>query len=346
MTKMLQKARRLLVPAALLLPLAAGQAPGQEAAGPPGLKTLPAEHGPAAFSAMMLGVARAGKRIVAVGDHGIVLLSDDGGKSFRQARTVPVRSTLTSVSFADEKRGWAAGHWGVIIATVDGGDTWQLQRSETSLDQPLFSLYFKDKDRGWAVGLWSLVLATQDGGRSWKKVQLPAPPGGGKTDRNLFRVFASAKGTLLIAAEQGTVLRSNDGLSWEYASTGYKGSFWAGTGLPDGTLVVAGLRGTIYRSRDDGKSWTPCETEAKSSITDLLAVGGKVYAVALDGVSLESTDRGATFRATQRQDRAPLTALTAGEDGRLVAFSKQGVVEDFAHPLEDLLAVKGRGSQR
>jgi photosystem II stability/assembly factor-like uncharacterized protein len=68
----------------------------------------------------------------------------------------------------------------------------------------------------------------------------------------------------------------------------------------------------------------------KSSITDFAAAAGKVYAVGLDGVALESGDGGATFRASQREDRLPLTAVTAVDGGRLVAFSKAGVVKDFA----------------
>ena len=43
------------------------------------LKLQPAVATPAATKAMMLATARAGKRIVAVGDHGVVLLSDDDG---------------------------------------------------------------------------------------------------------------------------------------------------------------------------------------------------------------------------------------------------------------------------
>jgi photosystem II stability/assembly factor-like uncharacterized protein len=262
-----------------------------------------------------------------VGDHGIVLLSDDEGKSFRQAKAVPVRSTLTAVSFADEKNGWAVGQWGAIVATTDGGETWQLQRIDTSVDQPLFSVYFKDREHGWAVGLWSLVLTTSDGGKSWNAEKLPPPPDGGKTDRNLQKIFASNNGTLFIAAEQGMVLRSEDsGAHWTYASTGYKGSFWTGTALKDGTVLVGGLRGTICRSTDNGKSWKEAKSELKSSITDFAEVGTKVVAVGLDGVVLESTDNGVSFTGRQRDDRAPFTALHSGS---LVAFSKNGIVKDF-----------------
>src|SRR5438128_3555138 len=46
---------------------------------------------------VFMAVTRAGLRLVMVGEHGIVLLSDDGGRSFRQAKSVPVQSTLTAV---------------------------------------------------------------------------------------------------------------------------------------------------------------------------------------------------------------------------------------------------------
>jgi len=207
----------------------------------PSLTLQAAEIAPDPTGAMMLSATRAGNRIVAVGDHGIVLLSDENGANFRQAKSVPVRSALTGVSFIDDKTGWVVGHWGVVLKTEDGGETWEVQRSDTSVDKPLFSVYFKDKDHGLAVGLWSLMITTSDGGRTWSTVGVPVPPGGNKADLNLFKVFADGHGTLFVAAEQGMILRSDDGGSgWTYLPTGYNGSFWTGIGLQDGALLVGG----------------------------------------------------------------------------------------------------------
>ncbi len=316
----------------LASPAFAGNEPPSSPAakdGAPGaLKLQPAELTSAADRAMILSVARAGKRMVAVGDRGIILLSEDEGATFRQARSVPVRSMLTAVCFVDAKTGWAVGHWGVVLRTDDGGESWKIQRSDTSVDQPLFSVYFRDKDQGWAVGLWSLMIATKDGGKTWTGVRLPAPAGGGRADRNLQKIFANRLGTLFVAAEQGTVLRSYDGEKWSYVTTGYKGSFWTGIALSNGTLLVGGLRGTIYRSVDGGSSWKESKTELKSSITDFGEGGGKVFAVGLDGVFYESADGGASFKATQRDDRLPFTAIAVASNGKPVKFSKQGIAED------------------
>lgn len=285
-----------------------------------------------ASQAPMLGATMAGKRIVAVGDYGVVLLSDDQGKSFRQASAVPVASTLTAVTFVDEQNGWAVGHWGVILRTSDGGEHWQLQRSDTQEDRPLFSVHFFDQQDGVAVGLWSLLLQTRDGGKTWNAVDLPQPPEGGRADRNLFKVFASHKGSLFVAAERGLILRSDDrGQHWQYLATGYRGSFWAGIALKSDTLLVAGLRGTVYRSVDDGRSWQAVESGTRSSLTDIVESGGKILAVGLDGVRIESSDQGASFRWTQRADRLSLTAAAAldSASGAFVSFSKKGVVADI-----------------
>lgn len=295
---------------------------------PAPLKIQPAAKSSAAALAPMLGATRAGKRIVAVGDFGTVLLSDDDGKSFRQAANVPVSSTLTAVAFADEKNGWAVGHWGVILHTADGGEHWTLQRTDTAEDRPLFSVHFFDANEGIAVGLWSLVLKTRDGGKSWAQLDLPAPPEGGRADRNLFKVFASPKGSLFVAAERGLVLRSDDrGQTWQYLNTGYKGSFWSGIALADGSLIVAGLRGTLYRSGDDGRTWNAVPTGSKSSLTDLVAAGNRLIGVGLDGVQIESTDQGASFTWTQRDDRLSMTAAVAAGPEGVVRFSKRGVVQ-------------------
>ena len=287
----------------------------------------PAIRVPHAPQAAMLAAARAGTRLVAVGDHGVILLSDDGGKSHRQARSVPIDATLTSVSFVDEKRGWAAGHWGVVLRTEDGGETWTQQRVDTTQDRPLFAIQFFDANNGVAAGLWSLVLVTTDGGKTWQTVQLAIPEGAKKADLNLLGLFVDDKGRLFAAGEKGMVLRSDDrGRHWTYLATGYKGSFWTGLVTADGAIIAAGLRGSLYRSTDEGRSWTRIDTQSKSSITALARVGNDIVGVGLDGLVVRSLDGGVTFKADVRNDRASLTALTVNTSGQPVLYSRQGVV--------------------
>ncbi|MES2105500.1 MAG: YCF48-related protein [Pseudomonadota bacterium] len=296
----------------------------------PSLKIKPARIAPAAQTAMMLAATSAGSRIVAVGERGVVLLSDDAGKSFHQATSVPISATLTSVYFIDTKNGWAAGHWGAVLKTSDAGETWQLLRSDTKVDQPLFSIYFKDAHTGWAAGLWSLLLSTTDGGVTWQSVSLPVPAGESKADRNLFAIFPDQEEGLAITAERGTIVRSADGgNTWTYTDTGYKGSLWAGTVLHDGTWLVGGLRGTMLRSADHGKTWQSSPTGTKSSVTGIMQEkSGAVIAVGFDGVMLTSRDNGMTFSVTQRPDHASITAAVIARGVKLVTFSESGPIKD------------------
>jgi photosystem II stability/assembly factor-like uncharacterized protein len=275
----------------------------------------------------ILGAARAGKRIVAVGDRGVVLLSDDNGATFRQADAVPTRATLTSVSFADERHGWAVGHWGVILSTENAGETWKLKRADATVDQPFFSVAFTDKLNGLAVGLFALALSTNDGGKTWNTVALPAMSGTRSSDVNLLSTFPDRRGGFFIAGENGLVFhQAKSGEPWAVISTGARGTLWAGLSLDSGQLLVGGLRGTLYRSADDGKSWLAVDSKTKSSITGFVELpGGQIVASTMDGSILVSDDRGVTFTSKRSNTQGAMTALTSNADGAPVIFSAGGV---------------------
>src|SRR6187551_1324135 len=111
---------------ALVAMVAVGIAPGVSLAqlDPNDSANRPAEIEPLASSSLLLDLAVAGTRIVAVGERGHVMLSDDQGATWRQAKSVPTRTMLTAVYFADDEYGWAVGHDETILNTMDGGETW------------------------------------------------------------------------------------------------------------------------------------------------------------------------------------------------------------------------------
>lgn len=71
-------------------------------------------------------VTRAGARLVAGGEHGLIILSDDNGKTWRQAK-VAVSATILSIRFATPQVGWAIGSFGTVLHTADAGESWTLQ---------------------------------------------------------------------------------------------------------------------------------------------------------------------------------------------------------------------------
>jgi photosystem II stability/assembly factor-like uncharacterized protein len=296
----------------VLAPFAAAQSPPPEPA-------LPSTR---AASSQLLDVASAGPRLVAVGHRGHVVLSDDGGKNWRQAREVPVRTTLTAVRFIDDRHGWITGHDAVILRTRDGGDTWHIQHRDPALEAPLFSLWFEDARHGLAVGAYGLALRTRDGGRTWERFSVS-----GEEDLHMNRLFVAANGALLIAAELGAVYRSVDrGASWEALDTGSPGSLWSGLALRDGSLLVFGLRGHLYRSEDSGEHWTAVATANNLSLTAALEVAdGGVIIVGLGGALLQSGDGGRTFKTDSIPGLRNYSAMTHGEAGTLLLFGDNGV---------------------
>jgi len=74
---------------------------------------------PLAVKSLILDLATAGNRIVAVGWRGHILISDDNGSSWEQVKS-PTREMLTGVYFSDNLHGWAVGHGTTILCTEDG----------------------------------------------------------------------------------------------------------------------------------------------------------------------------------------------------------------------------------
>ena len=82
---------------------------------------------PKASTSLLLDIAAAGERLVAVGERGHIVYSDDDGENWTQAQ-VPTSVMLTRVFFLDDSQGWAVGHDGHVLFTRDAGTNWELQR--------------------------------------------------------------------------------------------------------------------------------------------------------------------------------------------------------------------------
>jgi photosystem II stability/assembly factor-like uncharacterized protein len=124
---------------------------------------------PKAAKGLMIDVVHAGSRLVAVGDRGHILYSDDQGSTWTQAK-VPTRQLLTAVFFVDDKHGWAVGHDAQILASVDGGATWAQQYQDLKREAPLLDVWFNDANHGLAVGAYGALIETTDGGKTWEDV--------------------------------------------------------------------------------------------------------------------------------------------------------------------------------
>ena len=324
----------LLVVAALMGGGAAAQVdPNDEA-------NKPAEIEPLAPASLLLDLAVAGPRLVAVGERGHVLLSDDQGATWRQAKAVPTRAMLTAVFFADSDYGWAVGHDETIINTVDGGETWTRTHFSPEAQQPLLDLWFANRVSGIAVGAYGAYFTTNDGGRHWSSAKFAPPSARTPThdgeaapqegdlppDYHLNRIVGVGN-RLYVAAEGGQLYRSDDrGASWRLLPSPYEGSFFGLVPIRGEGLLAFGLRGHLYKSADAGETWAQLDSHTTAMLTDGVAINDlRVIISGLAGVMLVSGDGGETFRLTQQDDRKGLSAVLPGIAGKVIVAGEGGV---------------------
>jgi len=275
---------------------------------------------PLAEKSLIFDIARAGERLVAVGERGHVLLSDDAGAQWRQV-IVPTRSTLTSVFFADAQIGFAVGHDAVILRSKDAGETWQLVYSDAQEESPLLDVFFFSERRGVAVGAYAYFLVTDDSGDSWEPLAI-----NDEDDFHLNAIVPAPDGDLFIAAEAGFIYRSIDAaVSWESLESPYEGSFFGALSDTDGELLVFGLRGNLYRSHNAGEDWENIELGTKAMLTDATRLpDGRVVIVGLEGMVLIETE--ASYKEFQLPDRSGLTAVVAIDGETLVLAGDAGLL--------------------
>lgn len=284
----------------------------------------PARPRPLAEKGVLLDLQRAGRRLVAVGERGHVLLSDDDGRQWRQAAAVPTRSTLTALHASDARTLWAVGHGGLILRSADAGERWSSVFGQADGREVLLSIRVEPDGRGLAVGGYGHALATSDGGASWKRVELLAGEAG---EKHLNRLFVSRAGHWLIAAEGGTVLRSERrDAPWQALQTPYAGSLWSGTALSDGTLVACGMRGNLVRSSDEGRTWVHRQVSGAGSLTAVADAGaGRCLLVGVDGTVIASDAGGEKLHYQALPERVTLTGVVLRADGVPVASTTSGL---------------------
>ena len=119
-----------------------------------------------AATSLLLDIERLpdSERLVAVGDRGHILFSDDSGQNWQQAR-VPSIQMLTAVAFPTQKTGYAVGHDNLILKTEDAGENWKQVYRDIEVEAPLLDVWFHNEQRGMAVGAYGAILKTIDGGK-------------------------------------------------------------------------------------------------------------------------------------------------------------------------------------
>ena len=317
---------------------------------------LPAKPSALASHSPLLDLARAGQRLVTVGQRGHILYSDDAGQSWQQA-AVPVSVDLNAVHFPTPELGWTVGNDGVILHSRDAGRTWSKQLDGRAIgnllvrhygalasaepenaqwallvaegerlttegaDKPFLDVWFENDQLGYVIGVFNLILRTSDGGKTWQPFQdrVDNPQG------FHLNAITSTGDALYIAGEQGLLLKWDTGLGrFTALQSPYQGTYFGVIGKP-GEVIAFGLRGHALRSADGGGSWQQLDSGLQTSITAAALDGSDRYRLFTQGGHmLVEQPSEAQLQLMPQQSQSPVaSAIVAGN--KLVLVGSRGV---------------------
>jgi photosystem II stability/assembly factor-like uncharacterized protein len=193
----------------------------------------------------------------------IIFTITNYSQNFWEKINSPTTKKLNSVVFIDSLNGWAAGDSGLIIHTSDGGENWDIQFTNDSLN--MVNLCFLNDQLGYGSASSSnyepygtFFLKTTDGGINWSSEYLDI----GQLFVNSIYFLDSLNG--FAVGYPGFFHRTTDGgMSWRHVNldTSIFG------GYPPYTLKfynhnygfasggVRDVAGVIWRTTDSGFNW-------------------------------------------------------------------------------------------
>jgi photosystem II stability/assembly factor-like uncharacterized protein len=221
----------------------------------------------------------------------------------------PTTQRLSSIVFTDSLNGWVSSDSGMIIHTSDGGENWDTQFSNDSLN--IVNLFFLNSQRGWASALSNIyepygtyILTTTNGGADWNKELLRV----GEKFVNSFYFLDTSKG-FAVGYPHCFLRTENGGATW--TDVNLDSSIVAGN--PPYTIkffndqygyACGGTRdivGVVWRTTDGGADWTTVVDSLTSEVIYDIHIFDSLQVIAMGGdpeygaSQLETTDGGNTW---------------------------------------------------
>lgn len=283
----------------------------------------------------LLDIARTGERLVAVGERGVIIISDDHGASWRQA-PVPVSVTLTALHFPQPELGWAVGHAGTILHSSDGGESWSLQFDGNDANRQYLAWSRQRVDE------LEQALAAAEDEALVEELEYALEEAGfavddamdaidiGPADPFLDVLFLDDSTGFAVGAYGMLYRTDNGGGDWEIAVAGidnpYRYHYYALAAGSDGRLYLSGEAGLLYYSRNGGGTWERVEDLYDGTLFGIAERAGEVYAYGLRGHVFRSADAGLSWEEVENSQRYSLYGGTRLANGGLLMVGSGGLV--------------------
>ena len=267
---------------------------------------------------LVVGLARAGSRIVAVGSNGNILLSDDEGATWRLTKS-PTDELLTSVVFPTPTEGWAVGQDETILHSTDAGQSWTGQYVKKDADQTLFSIISLAPGHLFTSGAYNVTLETQDGAH-WTEGKIPA------TEDDYHLNCAINRGNdVLVTGEGGHAFIRYAG-AWTPMKLPYDGSQFACVLGADGSFYSFGLRGTAFRALPGSREWTKLDSGTQRSFFGATNLTNGLIAIVGSNGLIDILDP-ANNKMRELASPGPdtLSAVLEAHGGKLIVAGDDGV---------------------
>jgi photosystem II stability/assembly factor-like uncharacterized protein len=161
---------------------------------------------------------------------------------------------LNSVYFTDSLTGYCVGDSGVILKTINGGSSWNILFGNN--DIVWHSVFFPSRDTGYVAGFRlsdtnSLIYKTINSGLNWNANAFIS------SHAHLRSLFFTANYTGICVGDNGTILRTVDGIFWTTPTTEYIApfSFYGVSFLNKDTGCAVASSYTAIRTFDAGLTW-------------------------------------------------------------------------------------------
>lgn len=291
---------------------------------------------PLSSQSLLLDITRINGRLIAVGEQGHVLYSDDDGANWANG-SVPTSLMLTSVCFATETKGWVVGHEGTILATTDGGLNWEIQLDARQLATQQFKQAQEDllarqtelDTLDPTANREDAIMALEDAEFDLEDTEEMLMDG---VTTPLLTISCLNESTAYALGAYGLALATSDGgLHWTLISNHLdnpEGFHWyAMTRSNAGTLYIAGEAGILNRSRDNGESWQPLDANYQGSLFGIVAIADdSVVAFGLRGNVFRSIDQGDTWQRLTTPGQSTLMGGSLLTDESMVLVGGNGMV--------------------
>jgi photosystem II stability/assembly factor-like uncharacterized protein len=283
-----------------------------------------------------MDVVNTGKRLVAVGERGHILLSDDDGNSWVQV-DVPTSVTLTAVYFPTPEKGWAVGHDGVVLHTSDAGQSWVKQLDGDQINvaiQTQIEQMLSDKENDLAqvddpAHRQELEYALENLQFFASDAQMAVDEG---PTRPFFDLWFKNNQEGIILGSFGMILKTQDGgENWQPILSkidNLEGYHYYAIEPSGDSLFIVGERGMLFRSDDDGQTWQRLETPYDGSFFSVLGHkdGDMVAAFGLRGNVFVSYDNGGNWQVANTPKGSPFSGAGFLNDGSFVMMANDGKV--------------------